>query len=392
MEFEFTIAITHSIVFIIYALKKSMKFKTALLFLLFTQYGPIYALLKFTSLISFNLVASLIIILLTINKRSNFNYKIVILFVFIPLITHTIGSLMFGFDLFSFSKGVLSLCIIYSAILAARYFISMGVLEFFRTISISYTMLAIIVVITRFFYEESLRDAGIPLIMVGFFVWAVIEKRYFAITLLGTYLATIQTRSVLLLIVFMLFFYRKELFKSYGRLTSVILSLPVFGYIVLVIYERTFLEDLDVLSGSITRLNAIKYEIDIFLNYPIFGAGMFYYDSFWKELLSDQLALISGVEEYIAFNHIGYISLVAQSGIIGLITFIILPIRWLLKSKKYFGLDKLIKGILIIYLLSFFMSGSPIRTDFPDMFYYFFIVFLFHNRYLKKKLKDSSLS
>ena len=109
---------------------------------------------------------------------------------------------------------------------------------------------------------------------------------------------------------------------------------------------------------------------------------MFFSDPIWRELLADQINLISTTEDYIAFNHIGLTSIAAQQGI-----FIIIPIRLIFKSKNTFGINKFIKGMLIIYLFSFLVSGSPIRTDFPDMFYFMLLVSLFYNINYNKKFK-----
>ena len=121
MKFEFIIAIIHSILFIIYAVKKSMNFKKILIFLLIIQYGPIYALFKFSSLISLNLLGSLIIILLTKTKSTR-NIKVKeLLFVFSPFVIHVIGTIMYGYNFISFSFGILVICIIYAAVLLSRY-------------------------------------------------------------------------------------------------------------------------------------------------------------------------------------------------------------------------------------------------------------------------------
>ena len=86
-----------------------------------------------------------------------------------------------------------------------------------------------------------------------------------------------------------MFFYRKDLIKSIGKVTSLFVLFPLFFLIYNIIYNRTMEPSQSLDKGAITtlitRLNAFTYELDVFFNYPIFGAGLFYFDSFWKELL-----------------------------------------------------------------------------------------------------------
>ena len=124
----------------------------------------------------------------------------------------------------------------------------------------------------------------------------------------------------------------------------------------------------------ITRIAAIESEIESFLQSPIIGQGAFFYNSTWVDLTQNQILGIDGIYDYIAYNHIGYTSTLAQMGIIGFILLIIIPFQIWRKFKPLSVEDKLISQTFFFYLISFFISGSPIRTDFPDQFYYYFVI------------------
>ena len=150
--------------------------------------------------------------------------------------------------------------------------------------------------------------------------------------------------------------------------------------IVFIIYSRTFYSiGADYSAGIIdatflTRLNALSSEITSFIENPLIGKGLFFYDADWKEQQFGVLAGILGDEEYVAYNHIGYTSVLAQSGIVGFFLLLLLPFlawkKFIPKSLE----DKIISQTFILYLIIFLISGSPIRTDFPDQFFYYFVI------------------
>jgi hypothetical protein len=136
-----------------------------------------------------------------------------------------------------------------------------------------------------------------------------------------------------------------------------------------------------------TRLNGLSQELADFLASPLLGNGIGYYQTAALELISTETF---SDEEYTAYNHIGYVGVLAQSGILGFIVIIIIPIQQLVRSWRSVGegtgdLLKLFCLILLGYFLLFFVSGSPMRRDYSDSIFFFIGVgYLLASRYRRR--------
>ena len=128
----------------------------------------------------------------------------------------------------------------------------------------------------------------------------------------------------------------------------------------------------------------IFIELNEFRESPIFGNGFFYYMKDFKQM-TEANNLATSYFSYAAFNHIGIISTLSQSGIIGFFTIIIFPLYLCLNFKCQSEEDKLIKEIYFLHFITFFISGSPIVTDFPIAFFYYLTVGYMYNICCKQK-------
>ena len=148
----------------------------------------------------------------------------------------------------------------------------------------------------------------------------------------------------------------------------------------------SFQESVD--NSSLTRMNAVLVETKDFSESILFGKGAFYYYSEWKQMIFDVRESQLSNNDYVAYNHIGVISSLAQVGIIGTTLLILIPLVLIIRHKSI-GNNLLERTIIvggIIFLISFLISGSPIRTDFQDAFWYYFVVGYLLNYHSKKEL------
>ena len=381
MRFEFLITIIWFLFSFIYLiLNKNIDFKWGVTILLITCYGPSYALLSFgpPPSITFSMAACFLIIFLWSRK---INYKI-FLFLSAILLISTISFLIFKSGMLAYFKGILSILIGYSGAIVG-YKISIYNKKIFYSISIIYCFLAITVLVVRHYFApfNDLRDAGLPLITISFAVLLLVKGKYFKSLSIFSYLFLILSRSVQITLFYSLISNLKSFQKKYGLVFISFFSIVSTIIIFNIIYNRTFSDAATDYSTGIdatflTRLNAINNEIDAFKQSPIIGKGLFFYDTEWKDLTSliqEGSSNISDLD-YVAYNHIGYTSILAQIGIIGFYLIIILPFFIWKKFKPRNFEERIISQTFIMYLIIFLMSGSPIRTDFPDQFYYYLLI------------------
>ena len=127
-----------------------------------------------------------------------------------------------------------------------------------------------------------------------------------------------------------------------------------------------------------TRLNGLLTEWEDFKSSPIVGNGIGYYMDDFDEMFSKGLDTISDAD-YIAYNHIGVISVLAQGGILLFVMLIIIPFHIIFRIRKkiFSSQDYLLFACFCLYVgyfILFFISGSPIRKDYSDGILFYFII------------------
>lgn len=380
MRFEFIILIiwlttTLSILF----LKKiDLKWKASIF--LCSCYGPVYALVSIGTppILNLSLISAIFILIFWIRRVP---LKFLLAFILILLIS-TYNYVFFDYGFVPFFKGILSLLIGFSGLILGYKLVIKKNKKLLYIFAVIYFLLAVNVLVIRNFFApfNDLRDAGLPLIVVSFSVYLLIKGYYFKSTSILSYLFLILSRSVQISVLYSLISNFKPIRGKYGRLFIWTFSFLSIFIIFSIIYERTFNSiGADYSSGFInatflSRLNAMSYEFNTFLDSPIIGKGLFFYDADFK---AQQLNILGGLfsdSDYLAYNHMGYTSLLAQLGIAGFLMLIIIPFSIWKKFKSKCLEDKIISQTFILYLIIFAISGSPIRTDFPDQFYYYFLI------------------
>lgn len=392
MRFEYLIGLAHLIIWSLYAVRNRLSFIEWIVVLLITMYGPLYAQLKL-GLFNLSFAAAILLIILTTFKSNKFPryflYVLPFFLVQIGLFVHEQISLT------SFLKGILSLILAFSALLTGRLFARSNLERWLFLLTVSTAIVAVFTVLFRFMMAETMRDAGISFFILTMVLFALIKKRLSYAALLVGYLLAIQTRSLLLILGLIVFLARGILFRAYGKISFTIVVLLLIIFSGRIIYQRSVVSSSDEieLSTMVTRINAIKKEYSDFLSSPWIGKGLYYYQEEWTELQNDQISGKSGVEEYIAFNHVGILSTAAQTGLMGLVGLILLPYMLYLKtSEKVNNLNVFIIRLgLLSFLASFLASGSPLRTDFLDMFYFYFLISILYELNLKSTLSKNCL-
>ena len=203
------------------------------------------------------------------------------------------------------------------------------------------------------------------------------------------YLLSSLTRSYLLDLVFVVIYSRKRLIKG-------VFFKPIFFSILILGVSFIFLsrassssnptinnnqeqyEELAQVLTLTTRLNGLLTEWDDFTKSPIYGNGIAYYETAFSEFKAQGLDTISD-DEYIAYNHIGVISVLAQGGIILFILTLIIPCYIIFTKRKiiFKSNDPLLFACMCLFLgffILFFVSGSPVKKDYSDGILYYFVI------------------
>lgn len=213
------------------------------------------------------------------------------------------------------------------------------------------------------------------------------------------------TRSYILDVAAVFFYGRNRLIKGVGF--KFIIYLAFFLILVFVFVSRQVgsasnpginnnteqYEEVAAVLTLTTRLNGLLTEWNDFLDNPIIGNGISYYGETFEDFKSQGLDTISD-DDYIAYNHIGIVSVLAQGGIFLFILTIIIPLYKILSIRKiiFEDPDKLSFALLCLFLgyfILFFISGSPIRKDYTDGIIYYFILgyFLSYSPSIPNKTK-----
>lgn len=374
MRYEFIISLVMILPTLGVLFYNKVDFRWSVTIFLITIYGPTYALILIGSYgFNLTLLVCALIIFIWLHKID----RRFIVFFFVLLFMIVLNFYLWDFGFKSLFKGILSLFIGLSGAIVGYNMVLSERIKYLKILGLIFSILAITTIVVRYFYAVDLRDAGLPLIIVSFAFSLALSSKYLASSFLFSYLFSTMTRAIQVSIFYSLFANFKLLRKRIGLL----LTFSLFSLFIIIIsyifYIRTFAYaqiDDSINLTMITRISAIQSELQTFLQSPLIGQGAFYYNSTWTDLTQNQILGIDGIYDYIAYNHIGYTSTLAQLGIIGFILLIIIPFQIWRKFKPLSFEDRLISQTFILYLISFFISGSPIRTDFADQFYYYFLI------------------
>lgn len=234
------------------------------------------------------------------------------------------------------------------------------------------------------------RDVGFGIIPVFVLFLVTLNNRFLYLPAASSflYLVLSQTRSLLGVLVIGAIYGRKLLGLTKRKLlfsVGFVFSLITLILLVSLRYEiqtNAFGEDADLaqrLSLS-ARINAAVLEWDYFKASPVIGNGISYYSKEDIIKKSDENLFYYYIDE-IAFNHVGIVSVIAQGGIVLLILVVGVPLYLILKLRRTLTMagrkDKLMVAcflILICYLITFFVSGSPVRRDYNDAILYYFVI------------------
>lgn len=375
----------------------SLNYKLAIF--LVSGYGPLYPLLSLgisPFVVNLSLFAAFIVLYLTGFKYFNF-YPLLFCFcgviILLPIVfdQNILLSLPKAFLIFIISISGLNFGVKVSRDINSKSII--------MALAMIYCLESISTILIRYFYAADLRDAGYPLLLVSFALYLLcIDYKYRIVGLLGLmYIIIIQTRSAQLILLISIFMGTPYLRKAYGAQKLLIAKVLIISIIVIILISRTFYDsqldqNVNGFAASFqTRENAIQYEWNKFLESPFWGNGIFYFDTLWRELLEEVLTG-NGDDNYAAFNHVGIVSTLAQIGIFGFILVIMFPIIIYQNFKPLSHEDFWIKVALLSYFVSFLISGSPLRTDFPDQFFYMFCIGYCFNSLIRNYKKLSRMS
>lgn len=203
------------------------------------------------------------------------------------------------------------------------------------------------------------------------------------------YLLLSLTRSYLLDLALVIFYARRRLIKG------VFFKPLIYGFvaagIILIFVSRASsssnpvddnnqeqYEEIAQILTLTTRLNGLVYEWNDFINSPIYGNGIAYYEEAFEAFKNEGLDTISDAD-YIAYNHVGVVSVLAQGGIILFFLTLVVPFFIFFKERKKIFIDEdeimfACMCLFIGYFILFFVSGSPIRKDYTDAILYYFTI------------------
>lgn len=371
------------------------KFKSGIdIFLIWvaTIYQPLYSLISIGYINLSFIVSSILIILL----RSQIVYMHAV-YISILFSLSGINYLTGSLDSIDFMKCILFICIVFSSLITGNYLANKRTTkEIFLSLAISYPILSIVSLILKYFGYDKIETIGIKAIRdTGYNVSVLIPLIFYLIfstkfyknySLFGfIYLLIISSRTAFIQLIILILNYRKKIKGNTFFLIFLTLIIITASYI---IYKRTiadnYIDNFSVLeTTTLTRRMGVFLEIEKFRESPIFGNGFFYYMREYKEM-NEAVAMATSKFSYAAFNHIGVVSTLSQSGIIGFLIFIVFPFYLFLNFSIKSNEDKLIKEIYILHFISFFISGSPIVTDFPVAFFYFLTVAYMYNKCKKQ--------
>jgi hypothetical protein len=252
-----------------------------------------------------------------------------------------------------------------------------------------------------------MRDVGFGMLPI-FLIFLLLQKEPSIRNMLKLiapfiYLLLSLTRSYLLDLVLVVIYTRKRLFggrRSFFK--PIFYGLLIIGVSIIFLSrassssnpvadnnQEQYEEIAEVLALT-TRLNGLLEEWEDFSNKPLFGNGIAYYEEEFESFKERGLATITDAE-YIAYNHVGVISVLAQGGIILFILTIFIPFYTFFKNRKilFSSNDKILFScfcLFLAYFILFFVSGSPIRKDYTDaVLYYLIIGYTFNSLFSARK-------
>jgi hypothetical protein len=232
------------------------------------------------------------------------------------------------------------------------------------------------------------RDVGFGLIPIFIVFLSLSGNKVASLPLISSlsYIALSQTRSItgILLITFI---YGKNLLGfSNKNISYILLVLMIVSSVALLVvtrYEARSLavgSELDVTSllSLESRLNGAIIEWETFKSNPFFGEGIRYYNEANLEYKKQEKLSPSTIVA-VAYNHVGVVSVLAQGGVLLFLLTLAFPLYLVFRVKKpvWASGDKLLIScylILIAYLISFLISGSPVRRDYNDSIFYYFVI------------------
>ena len=368
-------------------------------------YGPAASLLKFTSgsvVIPLGSFAAVLAIFFTIKctlPRNLFYYLVSVFF----------GSILISvinFDLYIITMTLHFLIYASCGLLLGNYVATRNDIIQYNFVRCYCDLSAIYfasVIIVRMFLVDGtgvlhFRDVGFGLspLFAIFLVFSHNIKKISAVSSLQ-YIILSQTRSLIGLLMMGLYIGRKafssrrlRIGKILFYISCIIISISIF-YTRFLSMEYLIGSESDLISklSLVSRLNGALVEWNNFINNPIFGNGIAYYE---EEYRLQKLAEQNGtVELLVAYNHVGILSVAAQGGIILLILLIFVPFLVFvrLKSSLINNDSRLTQCSLILlacFLISFLISGSPVVKDFSNaILYYFIIGYLFRRLDIQKR-------
>jgi hypothetical protein len=203
------------------------------------------------------------------------------------------------------------------------------------------------------------------------------------------YLLLSLTRSYLLDLILVVFYARRRLIKGvfFKPLIYGIVAMSIALIFILRAssssnpvddYNQEQYEEIAQVFTLTTRLNGLIYEWNDFINSPIYGNGIAYYEEAFEAFKEQGLDTITDAD-YIAYNHVGLISVLAQGGIILFFLTLVVPFFIMFKERKkiFIDEDKIMFACMCLfigYFILFFVSGSPIRKDYTDAILYYFTI------------------
>jgi hypothetical protein len=254
-----------------------------------------------------------------------------------------------------------------------------------------------------------MRDVGFGLLPM-LVIFLVLQQKsklkvFFKVLIPFAYLLISLTRSYLLDLILVIVYARKRLVRG-------IFFKPMFFIMLTIGISFIFLSRASSVSNPdpnannqaqyeevaatltlTTRLNGLLTEWEDFKSSPLLGNGIGYYMSAFDEMFDQGLDTISD-SDYIAYNHIGIVSVLAQGGILLFVLLIIVPFQIIFKNRKkiFSSSDYLLFACLCLfvgYFILFFVSGSPVRRDYSDGILFYFIlgyIFCFHSDNKKRRV------
>lgn len=232
------------------------------------------------------------------------------------------------------------------------------------------------------------RDVGFGMLPIFVLFLTILNNRGLSLQTAPSllYLGMSQTRSLLGVLVIGFIYGRKLL--GFNKHNFLFLVSSVFGIVALVLLMSLRFEGQSDAVGAeadfaqklslVSRINGAVNEWDTFKASPIIGKGIAYYEKAYREKKAAEKKGVTSIDS-VAYNHVGIISVAAQGGIalfilvIGVPLYLIIKLRPVMAGAK----DKIFVAcflILVCYVITFFVSGSPVRKDYNDALLYYFVI------------------